>query len=718
MAKIREKDRNAIMNAIAGGVTPRQGIQHIQVGRKEETEAILRDLEQVKAGGGAVRIISAGYGSGKKLPLETPVLTEKGWKANGELTIGDKVYTRNGELTEITFVSDKTLEDVYEIELADGRVLECCKDHQWFVYDENNVEKATTVSQLLSEWGREDLVDNIDCNCECENDDDTREKTTVIINPTKTYWLPNISALQYHSQEYEQSPYEMGKTVYNETKTNPGTHIPIEYLYGSVEQRKELLKGILGLNITENIPSEKVDIHLGTSGLSYEIIALVRSLGGSAFMRYDEKDDCYDSVVECDYHSKGVKIVNIKKTPRRTKMQCIAVADDTHSYIIGEYTLTHNTFFLTLAKTVALKQNMMVITADLSPDRRLYSTSGQALNLYREEMRSLSTPMHPDGGALEELLDAIDEKVMSGEDISEFRAELQKLPYGYDAWTVCQKWHQSKNPITKVEIRDANMLQDACLRWFAGECTTEQKRMLQVRNIVGDDGAWDMLKLIAILGHFAGYAGLMVELDECVNLYKINNTLSRDRNYEQILRIFNECLQGQAKYLCCILAGTPEFSLDPSRGLSSYSALASRIQTTEYSNVEGSADTVSPLIDLLPISIEDQLVLLGNLTNVEAYGAKEDWLVTDTQMRTFLEQQYTTLGSEIKSPREITRAWVALLRTMREHPELTFDNVMGENIAQVKPERKTSGLGAIMDDIQPNNSVITVEEAEEENFGF
>lgn len=373
-------------------------------------------------------------------------------------------------------------------------------------------------------------------------------------------------------------------------------------------------------------------------------------------------------------------------------------------------------FFLTLCKTVALKQNIAVMTADMSPDRRLYSSSGQALNLYRECIRSLSTPMHPDGGALEEIIEAIDEKVMSLDNISEFRQELQRMPYGYDAWTVCQKWHQAKNPITDKEKRDANMTLDACLRWFAAEAAPEQRRLLGVKSLISDDGTWNMMKLLAVLIHFAGYAGLFIEYDECVNLYKITNTTSRERNYEVLLNIYNDCLQGDAKYLGTLFSFTPDALMNPTKGCFSYSALSSRLQASEYA-AKNEIDVTSPVIDLLPLQTEDVLVLLGNLTNVEAYGNKEDWLVTDEDMRAYLEKQMTTLGSEIKSPRELTRGWIALLRTMRDNPELSFGEVLGTT--EVKVERKSSGLGAaMMDDIQPNNSMIDASDADEEDFGF
>lgn len=375
------------------------------------------------------------------------------------------------------------------------------------------------------------------------------------------------------------------------------------------------------------------------------------------------------------------------------------------------------TFMVTLAKTIALKQNMMVITADLSPDRRLYSSSGQAQALYREEIRSLSTPTNPDGGALEEILCTIDEKVMADEN-SNFLSELKKLPYGYDAATVCNQWHIACNPITDKEKRDAFLLKDACLRWFSGETTTESRKLLGVRTSIGDDGAWDALKLIAIMGHFAGYAGLLVELDECKNLFDINNPTSRARNYEQILRIFNECLQGDAKYIGAFFYGTPEFVTDPRKGLFSYDALRSRLISSEYFGEDSEKlDLNSPIIKLQPLSQENLLVLLGNITNVEALGVRENWLVEDADMQKFMEKYFNTLGANYyRTPREIIRSFVSMLQFIKENPDASMTTVIGN--VKVEAPKKESGLSQVTTTINKQEETDGGFEDEDADFGW
>lgn len=586
MAKIREKDKTAVLNALAGGVTPRQGIQHIQVGRKEEVAAIIRDLEHVEQGGGAFRAIVASFGSGKALLNDTPILTEDGFRPMGEIEVRDKVYTRNGILTEVTHVFPQGNCDVYEVVLEDGRSVKCNENHLWFV-KKNGFEQILTTSAIME---------------------------------------------------------------------------------------------------------------VGYANVSIPCLPAGQDPNGSI-----------------NFENTSVRIASISELGYKAPMTCITVADDSASYICGDYVVTHNTFFLTLAKSIAEKRNFVTITTDFAPDRRLYSTSGFALNLYRAEIRSLSTPLHPEGGALEELLDAIDEKVISGGN-DDFLNEIRRLPYGFDAITVCNKWHQAKNPMTPKEERDAFILKDACLRWFSAEATQENKKMLQVRSLISDDGGWDMLKTIAMLAKFAGYAGLLVELDEAVNLFRISNSQSREKNLEALLRILNECLQGDAKYIDVILASAPEI-LDPRRGAFSYAALRTRLASSEYAGNAGGVDVSGPMINLLPLSIEDQLVLLANITNVFALGDPSNYLATEEQMRTFLEMQYTTLGSEEnKTPRDITRAWVMLLRMLEEDPSLTFEDVVGK--VEVKEEKKASGLGAALDNARPNNSALDNLIDDEDDYGF
>lgn len=363
------------------------------------------------------------------------------------------------------------------------------------------------------------------------------------------------------------------------------------------------------------------------------------------------------------------------------------------------------TFFLTLTKKIALQQNLLVMTADFSPDRRLYASDGKAVNLYRELIRSLSSAEHPDGGALGELLDACVEKIIARD--ADFIDELRKLPYGYDAATVLFSW-------AKATEGDDFFLKDACLRWFSAENTTENKRTLGIKSSIGDDGAYDALKLIAHMASSAGYGGVLVELDECINLFEIVNSTSRRRNYEQILRIFNECLQGNARHIGFVFGGTPEFFSDTRKGLCSYDALRSRLAATDYA----SSESRGPVIDLKPLTPEDLMVLLGNIVNVEALGNRDDWLMEDPGMEMFLEKQYNTLGADYyRTPREILREFVDLVMLLRSNPEMTVEDAVGEMVvSQPSKASAPSGLGMKMVGNKPLGD--KQEEPEDDEFGF
>lgn len=357
------------------------------------------------------------------------------------------------------------------------------------------------------------------------------------------------------------------------------------------------------------------------------------------------------------------------------------------------------TFLLTLMHDVALKRNFLVSQVDLSPDRRLYSSTGKAKALYQELARSLSSMTSPDGGALDELLDAIDDKTSLGD--RQFLSNIRKLPYGFDAVTVIAKWHAARNPSTKVEERDAFLVQDACLRWFTGENTVEHKKLLGVKETIGDAGAYDALKLLAMLGHYAGYAGLLIELDECVNLFGIPDSTSRNRNYELILRMINETRQGDASHIGLFLGGTPEFVMDPRKGLFSYDALRSRLVTSQYAD-SSTVDKSSPIIELQPLSQESLLVLLRNTVNVEALGDHDKWLMNDDDMKLFLKKCFDTLGADyFRTPREIIRDFVAILRRLEDNPELSPSDIIPQ--AEIDVPRNESGLGAQIRKSKPSH---------------
>lgn len=348
--------------------------------------------------------------------------------------------------------------------------------------------------------------------------------------------------------------------------------------------------------------------------------------------------------------------------------------------IIGEYG-AGKTFFLNLVRAVALEKKLVVATADLNPDRRLHASGGQARSLYAELMRNLATRTKPDGGALAGIVEkfiatAKTEAKASGESIEAVLRQkldqLTELVNGYDFADVIAAYcrgHEEGNEKLKSDA----------IRWLRGEFATktDARQALGVRSIVDDSEVYDQLKLMARFVRLAGFAGLLVGLDELVNLYKLANTQARNANYEQILRILNDSLQGTAVGLGFVLGGTPEFLLDTRRGLYSYPALQSRLaQNTFASN--GLVDFSGPVVRLLSLTPEDFYVLLQKIRSVYAFGEAEKFLVSDQGVFAFMEHCSKRIGDTyFRTPRTTITAFINMLAVLEQNPGAAWQDLLG-----------------------------------------
>lgn len=358
----------------------------------------------------------------------------------------------------------------------------------------------------------------------------------------------------------------------------------------------------------------------------------------------------------------------------------IADSGSSIRFIIGEYG-SGKTFFLNLIRSIALERNLVSVNADLSPDRRLHATGGQARSLYAELMRNIATRSKPDGGAMASVVEkfvssALAEARSGGlavEEVIRTRlASLQELVGGYDfAHVVEAYWrgHDSGN----------EDLKESALRWLRGEYTTktDARTHLGVRTIVSDANVYDQLKLFARFVRLAGYGGILIVLDELVNLYKLANTQARNSNYEQILRILNDVLQGTAEGMGVLLGGTPEFLLDTRRGLYSYSALQSRLAQNQFAT-NGFVDYSGPVLSLSQLTKEDLYVLLANIRNVYSFGDAAKYLVPDEALEAFMNHCSTRIGDAyFRTPRNTVTAFVSLLSVLEQNAEANWRDLLG-----------------------------------------
>jgi hypothetical protein len=355
--------------------------------------------------------------------------------------------------------------------------------------------------------------------------------------------------------------------------------------------------------------------------------------------------------------------------------------------VIGEYG-AGKTFFLNLVRSVALEKGLVTMHADLNPDRRLHATGGQARNLYTELARNLATRTAPEGGALAAVVErfvtsARQEAGARGGDpeavIMDRLRVLSEMVDGYDfAAVIAAYWrgHQEGSDALKA----------AAVRWLRGEYTarTDARNDLGVRTIIDDAGVYDHLKLFALFCVQAGYAGLVVVLDEMVNLYKLSNTQARKSNYEQVLRIVNDCLQGSAGHLGFLMGGTPEFLMDTRRGLYSYEALQSRLAENAFA-AGGLKDLTGPVVRLAKLTPEELYVLLAKLRHVQAAGDPAAYLLPDEALHAFMEHCHARIGAAyFQTPRTSIRAFVQLLAVLEQNPATDWRTLLGG--VDVSPE--------------------------------
>ena len=375
-------------------------------------------------------------------------------------------------------------------------------------------------------------------------------------------------------------------------------------------------------------------------------------------------------------------------------------------FLIGRYG-SGKSFLIQLIRGYALDRGFICADADLSPERRLSGGNGAGLATYRELMTNMASKACPDGGALATILSRHftklrTELVAEGyePDAPDFAGALRKKVFatlselegdvgGFDFARVLTEYYNAS-------IVDDNDRKSNCLRWLRGEFATktEAKNALgfSVSTIIDDDNWYNFIKLFSSLSVYLGYSGLVLFIDECVNLYKIPNRISREANYEKLLAIFNDTLQGKAKSLGIIFGGTPQFLEDTRRGLFSYDALRSRLQDSKYSDM-GYKNLSSPVIRLPRLSDNELLALVKRLTKL--YQQREGSIeppATDKEIEAFLGSALAKAGAEeLITPREIIRDYLTLLNILRDNEGAKFEDLMAKVTFEAAADTSASG---------------------------
>ncbi len=354
-----------------------------------------------------------------------------------------------------------------------------------------------------------------------------------------------------------------------------------------------------------------------------------------------------------------------------TDLDLIADGGASFRFLVGRFG-AGKSFLLQTIRTHAMGKDFVVADADLSPERRLQGGQGQGLATYRELIRNLSTKTRPEGGALTLVLNRWVQSI-EGDDaaMAAQLAPIEEMVHGFDFARMLRRYRAA------VAEGDEET-QAAVTRWLRGEyrTKTEAKAELGVSCIISDDDWYDYVKLLAAFLVGAGYKGLLIMIDELVNLYKIPNSVTRQYNYEKILTMYNDTLQGKAKNLGIIMGGTPQSIEDRRRGVFSYEALRSRLTQGRFAQ-EGMTDMLAPVIHLQPLTYEELLVLIEKLADIHAgYFGYERTLGTEDLVR-FLQIEFGRVGADSHlTPREVIRDFIELLDILCQNPEATIDELL------------------------------------------
>ena len=370
-------------------------------------------------------------------------------------------------------------------------------------------------------------------------------------------------------------------------------------------------------------------------------------------------------------------------------LDLIADGGASFRFLVGRYG-SGKSFLIQTIRTHSMGENFVVADADLSPERRLQGGQGQGLSTYRELIRNLSTKTRPEGGALALVLDrwviniqrkAAEECGSSSGTVYDqafhsvlevFLEPLCELVHGYDFSAVLK--------IYAFAFAEEDMEAKACVvKWLRGEyrTKTEARRELGVNACIADDSWYDYLKLLAEFLTGAGYKGLVVMIDELVNLYKIPNSVTRQNNYEKILTMYNDTLQGKAHHLGIIMGGTPQSIEDRRRGVYSYEALRSRLSQGRFAS-EGLSDMLAPVIRLNPLTYEELLVLIEKLADIHAGYFEHQRSLTEDDLVSFLQIEFGRVGSDSHlTPREVIRDFIELLDIVYQNPDASVSSLLG-----------------------------------------
>ena len=376
-----------------------------------------------------------------------------------------------------------------------------------------------------------------------------------------------------------------------------------------------------------------------------------------------------------------------------TDLSLISDGGASFRFLVGRYG-AGKSFLLQTIRTHAMGEGFVVADADLSPERRLQGGQGQGLATYRELIRNISTKTRPEGGALNLILDRWVASCADADEsaINAQLAPLEEMVHGFDFARMLRRYRAA------VSEGDEETM-SRVTKWIRGEYRTKSAARAELGSstIISDDDWYDYVKLIARFLVCSGYKGMLVLIDELVNLYKIPNAITRQYNYEKILTMYNDTLQGKAQYLGMIMGGTPTSIEDRRRGVFSYEALRSRLAQGRFAR-EDLKDMLAPIIRLQPLTYEELLVLIEKLMQIHAGYFGWTPTLTENDLVDFLKIEFGRVGADTHlTPREVIRDFIELLDILCQNPDANvaelLQSVGGDALAPATATGDTDTAG-------------------------
>ncbi|GBG94530.1 biotin carboxylase [Ligilactobacillus salitolerans] len=364
-------------------------------------------------------------------------------------------------------------------------------------------------------------------------------------------------------------------------------------------------------------------------------------------------------------------------------------------------------FMLRTIEAIALQKNYLVATVDMTPTRRFYATDGKAKALYTAIVNSIISQTAQNGNALDTVFSqwinqiaqavASEAKISLPEALSKEAQSLMTnkildITGSFAAAGLAFEMGQAIVKYYEGVLDNDRMLKAQALRWIRGEIETktEAKRELGINRVITDDNWFDAIKNLSELFSRLGYAGLVINFDEAVNLYKLPRRQSRERNYERILNIYNECKSNEVQHLLVNFGATRKTVFDETRGLASYGALKGRLGAESSLDSE-LVNTNKTVLPLKPLTNEEIYTLLQRLTEIYNlhYRAQVELSLQEVQL--YMEEQLNRPGADqFLTPRAVIKDYIEILDLIRQNPAIEVEKVILSKFGQESPVQKDS----------------------------